>query len=29
MSYYDDDLIDLIMDKDRNYIKKFNYNKIK
>ena len=29
MSYYDDDLINLIMDKDRNYIKKFNYNKIK
>lgn len=26
MSYYDDDLIELITDKDKDYIKKFNYN---
>tara|TARA_R110000744_G_scaffold50415_1_gene109040 strand:+ start:940 stop:1635 length:696 start_codon:yes stop_codon:yes gene_type:complete len=27
MSYYDDELIELIENKDKNYIKQFNYNK--
>jgi hypothetical protein len=26
MSYYDDDLIDLIIDKEKDYIKKFSYD---